>query len=205
MCTNSYQGEIWFVSAPNTSVYNKNHISCITNTHGNKIWSPIPQVWIVNYYTISLYHWSKIIINYRPTKNKLCLQQWFFHSSPPSVAYMSQWTGPALVKVMACRLFGAKPLPEPMPVYCQLDSREQISVKFESEFYDFHLRNFIWKCRLPEWQPFCPEGDGLRKLMFVTHLLSLWEIWHKDISALLKTALMAQMKHMCIEDPFIFF
>ena len=34
---------------------------------------------------------------------------------------------------MACRLFGAKPLPEPMLVYCQLDSWEQISVKFESD------------------------------------------------------------------------
>ena len=35
---------------------------------------------------------------------------------------------------MACRLFGAKPLPEPMLAYCHLDSWEQISVKFESEF-----------------------------------------------------------------------
>ena len=36
------------------------------------------------------------------------------HSNPPSPAYMRQWTGSALVQVMACRLFGAKPLPEPM-------------------------------------------------------------------------------------------
>ena len=34
---------------------------------------------------------------------------------------------------MACRLFGAKPLPEPMLAYCQLDHWEQISVKFELE------------------------------------------------------------------------
>ena len=27
-----------------------------------------------------------------------------------------------LVQVMACRLFGAKPLPEPMLAYCQLDT-----------------------------------------------------------------------------------
>ena len=51
---------------------------------------------------------------------------------------MRQWTGSGLVQVMACRLFGAKPLPEPMLAYCQLDSQEQISVKLESEFYDFH-------------------------------------------------------------------
>ena len=47
---------------------------------------------------------------------------------------MRQWTGPALVQIMACRLFGAKPLPEIMLVYCQLHSWKQISVKFESEF-----------------------------------------------------------------------
>ena len=52
------------------------------------------------------------------------------NSSPPSAAYMRQWTGPSLVQVMACRLFGAKPLPEPMLAYCQLDSKEQTSVKF---------------------------------------------------------------------------
>ena len=55
------------------------------------------------------------------------------NSSPPSAAYMRQWIGSALVQIMACRLFGAKPLPELMLVYCQLDSWEQISVKFESD------------------------------------------------------------------------
>ena len=87
----------------------------------------------------------------------------YFNTSPPSAAYMRQWTGPApaLVQVMACRLFGAKPLPEPMLAFCQLDSWEQISVKFESEFYNFDSRKCIWKCRLPEWLPFCPGGDEL--------------------------------------------
>ena len=54
------------------------------------------------------------------------------NSSPPSAIYLCQWTGLALVQVMACRLFGAKPLPEPMLPYCQLDPWEQSSVKFES-------------------------------------------------------------------------
>ena len=56
------------------------------------------------------------------------------NSSPPSDSYMHQWTGSALVQVMACRLFGVKPLPEPMLVYCQSDLREQILAKFESKF-----------------------------------------------------------------------
>ena len=44
-----------------------------------------------------------------------------FNSSPPSAAYMPQWVGSALVQIMACRLFDAKPLSKPMLGYCQLD------------------------------------------------------------------------------------
>ena len=40
------------------------------------------------------------------------------NSSLPSAAYMRQWTESALVQVMACRLFCAKPLPEPVLAYC---------------------------------------------------------------------------------------
>ena len=46
------------------------------------------------------------------------------NSSPPSAAYimyMRQRIGSALVQIMACRLFGAKPLSKPMLRYCQLD------------------------------------------------------------------------------------
>ena len=38
---------------------------------------------------------------------------------------MRRRTGSALVKVVACRLFDTKPLPEPMLAYYQLDSYEQ--------------------------------------------------------------------------------
>ena len=86
------------------------------------------------------------------------------NSSPPSAAYMRRWTGLSLVQVMACRLLGAKPLPEPILAYCQLDSWEHISVKFESEFYHFHSRKCNWNYRLPKWRPFCPRGDELNKL-----------------------------------------
>ena len=36
------------------------------------------------------------------------------YSSPPSAAYMRRWTGSALVQKMACRIFCAEPLAEPM-------------------------------------------------------------------------------------------
>ena len=48
---------------------------------------------------------------------------------PRSAAYLRRRTGSALVQVMYCRLFGAKPLSEPMLEYWQLDPWEQTSVK----------------------------------------------------------------------------
>ena len=54
----------------------------------------------------------------------------FLSSISPSAAYMCQLIGSALDQIMACRLFGAKPLSKPMLGYCQLDPREQTSVKF---------------------------------------------------------------------------
>ena len=42
---------------------------------------------------------------------------------------------------MACRLSGAKPLPEPMLLYCKKYTREQTSVTLDS-------KRFVWNCRL---------------------------------------------------------
>ena len=53
-----------------------------------------------------------------------------------------------LVQITACRLFGAKPLSEPMPDYYPLDPWEHISVKFEWKCNNFHWRKSLWKCRL---------------------------------------------------------
>ena len=50
---------------------------------------------------------------------------------------------------MACRLFGAKPLSEPMLPYYQLDPKEHISVKFHLKFKSFHSRKCTWQCCLP--------------------------------------------------------
>ena len=81
------------------------------------------------------------------------------YSSPRSAAYMCQWIWSTLVQVMACRLFGAKPLSEPMLAYCQLDIWEQISLKSSLKFIYFHSRKCDSKCCLPNWQLFCPGGD----------------------------------------------
>ena len=42
------------------------------------------------------------------------------NSSPPRAAYMRQWIGSALVQIMACRLFSAKPVSKPVLDYYQL-------------------------------------------------------------------------------------
>ena len=62
-------------------------------------------------------HWGQ---DKMATISQMTRSQWI-NSSPPSASYMRRWTGSALAQVMACPLFGAKPLPEPMLSYCQLD------------------------------------------------------------------------------------
>ena len=53
-----------------------------------------------------------------------------------------------LVQILARRLFGAKPLSEPMLSYCHLDHKERILVKFRLKFKSFHSRKYTWNCRL---------------------------------------------------------
>ena len=65
-----------------------------------------------------------------------------------SAAYMRQWIGSTLVQIMACRLFGAKSLSEPVLGYCRLDPKEQTSVKLQSKYGAFYSRKRIWKYRL---------------------------------------------------------
>ena len=70
-----------------------------------------------------------------PHRNDTETDKHYFQSTHlPIVLHMCQWTGLALVQIMACRLFGAKPLPEPMLGCFQFYSWEQISEKFKWEF-----------------------------------------------------------------------
>ena len=73
---------------------------------------------------------------------------------------MCQWTGSALV--MACCLSGAKPLPEPMLAYCQLDSWEQNFSENQIGILSFSFKKMHLKFRLPKRRPFCPGADDLR-------------------------------------------
>ena len=77
----------------------------------------------------------------------------------PSAAYMRQCTWLSLVQVVACRLFGAKPLPEPMLLICQSGPWEQVSVKLEFECYPFHTEyafdNVVYLGGLFVWASMC--------------------------------------------------
>ena len=52
-----------------------------------------------------------------PTSTKISDAIWR-HKASMSDVYMCQQSRPSLVQIMACRLFGAKPLSEPMLAYC---------------------------------------------------------------------------------------
>ena len=50
------------------------------------------------------------------------------NSSPPSATFMLQWIGSALVQIMVCSLYGAKPLSKPF--YCKCSEYKEIHLHF---------------------------------------------------------------------------
>ena len=97
--------------------------------------------------------------------------------SPLSAAYMRRWTGSGLVQIMACRLDGTKPLPEPMLTYCQLEPKEHISVKFYLKFKYLYSRNaFEHVCKMAAILSrgrSVNVGTALESLIFVSYFLLL--------------------------------
>ena len=80
------------------------------------------QCWLcIDWTTRNKLQWSsnqdtKIFIHQNACENALCemgaiwSSGWWVNSFSPSATYMSQWIGSASAQIMACRLFGAKPL-----------------------------------------------------------------------------------------------
>ena len=111
--------------------------------HLNQWWPSIVRFYDIHLRAIS-YRVAKLSFSTTSWKiiTATCPRGQSVNSSPPSAEYMHQWTRSTLVQVMACHLFSAKPLPEPMLTYSQLDPKEQTSVKFELKHTTFHS----WKC-----------------------------------------------------------
>ena len=47
----------------------------------------------------------------------------------------------SLVQIMACRLYGAKPLSDPKLAYYELNPKEQTLIDFQSKYPDFHIKD----------------------------------------------------------------
>ena len=80
---------------------------------------------------------------------------WCVDSTPSSAAYIHQWIGSAVVQIIACHLFGAKPSSKPMLGYYQLEPKEQTSVKFKHNA-NFSFKRMHLKISPAEWRPCCP-------------------------------------------------
>ena len=76
------------------------------------------------------------------------------HSLRPSDVYMRKKTALSLVQIMACRLFGGKPLSEPMMAVYEINLEEHISMKFNLKIKSFHSRKYL-KMSSTKWRPFC--------------------------------------------------
>ena len=100
------------------------------------------------------------------------------NSSPPSATYMRQWIRSAWVQIMACRLFGAKPLSKPMLGYCQLDHWEQTSVTFFIKIENISFTKMHLKILSAKRRPFCPEGDELTCIDQLSLTLSCFSAMH---------------------------
>ena len=64
-----------------------------------------------------------------------------FKTLRPGDACMRQWMKSSLVQVITCRLFGAKPLPEPILTFCHLDPSWHASVEFHQNTHIFIREN----------------------------------------------------------------
>ena len=85
------------------------------------------------------------------------------NSLRPNDAYMRHQTSTSLVQIMACCLFGAKPLSKPM-MYCQLG---QTSITLYSKFKHFCSRKCFWNHRLENVQlsrPQCVKSTSLESV-----------------------------------------
>ena len=112
--------------------------------------------------------------------NQWCVV-WCFpwlNSSPPSAAYMRQWIGSALVQIMACRLFGAKPLSKPMLGNCQLNPYGHTSVKFQSKYIFFSFTKMHLKISSAKLAAILSRGRWVKHVNATYHGLVHSPAWY---------------------------
>ena len=70
----------------------------------------------------------------------------FINSPRPGDAYMRQCNKLSLVQIMACRLFGAKPLSEPVLTYCQLYLTISSEMSIEGQTFSIYQTFILYQC-----------------------------------------------------------
>ena len=86
-------------------------------------------------------------------------------------AYMHQLNGSALVQVMACCLFSAKPLPELILTYCQLNRQEHFS-EIHTEEQHFSLVKMHFENVICEVSATVSGGDKITITNYTHHQTS---------------------------------
>ena len=79
---------------------------------------------------------------------------------PYSATYMRKWIGSALFQIIACRLFGAKPLYKLIILVIR-----PLGLTFSElliEIQNFSFTKMHLKISSAKWRPFCPGEDELK-------------------------------------------
>ena len=95
--------------------------------------------------------------------------------------YMHQYTGPALVQIMACCLFGARPLSESMMAYF-LGSKFKWNTN-QNKTFSF-TRKYIWLCKMKDImsQPQCAKTGTIMGSDIRGHSNTIiLSYWYKNI------------------------
>ena len=123
-------------------------------------WSAQKYKWIEMFFYNSI---SMCILLWWHLSKQIKYQYLFINSLRLNDMYMHHWTRPSLVQIMACHLFGAKPLYAPVPVYIfkWTPTNSEILIKMNiSSLNKIHLKIsslkwwpffFASVCQVPIW------------------------------------------------------
>ena len=105
---------------------------------------------------------------------------------------MRRWTGSSLVQMMTSRLFGAKPLSEPMLEHCVIGSFGTNFSEFSIEYNSFSFKKMHLKMSSGKWRPSC-LGLNVLKPQVSSLQRHLWVRFHTTDTCLLQPLWTPQM------------
>ena len=104
---------------------------------------------------------------------KTCIGEVCVNWLIPSDVYMRWQNRPSLVQIMACCLFGAEPLSEPMVAFCQVGplgtNFSEILIRIQA----FSFKKIRSKMSSAKWHPFCLGPNVLSYQLVITCITKL--------------------------------